>query len=33
MPAQTLKEVQTAVKARTILTKEMIDKHTVLPVK
>lgn len=33
MPTQTLKEVQQAVKAKTLLTKEMVEKHTILPVK
>lgn len=33
MPTEQLKEVQKSIKARTLLTKEMVDKHTVLPVK
>jgi len=33
MPTEQLREVQKSVKARTLLTKEMVDKHTVLPVK
>jgi phosphate transport system substrate-binding protein len=33
MPTETLKDVQKSVKARTLLTKEMVEKHTILPVK
>jgi phosphate transport system substrate-binding protein len=33
MPTSTLKEVQKSIKARTLLTKEMVEKKTVLPVK
>lgn len=33
MATTTLKEVQKSIKARTVLTKEMVEKHTVLPVK
>jgi phosphate transport system substrate-binding protein len=33
MGTPVLKEVQKSIKARTVLTKEMVEKHTVLPVK
>jgi phosphate transport system substrate-binding protein len=33
MPTETLRDVQKSVKARTLLTKEMVEKHTILPIK
>jgi phosphate transport system substrate-binding protein len=33
MPTSTLKEVQKSIQQRTLLTKEMVEKKTILPVK